>query len=176
MFVFFFSSRRRHTRSFHVTGVQTCALPISLQNGICISHVWHACYWVSEAICLARVDLCLCVMLSISMRTITAIRVSEMSLSSFRIQYCLIKRLRMLNFNGVLHVDILLLIENESMPFGPGYWYCCCKLLSTCVLMINHPDFRFYSLSSAPVCACLLEHWDNCHYLISSLCHSSLIA
>ena len=27
-FVFFFSSRRRHTRSFHVTGVQTCALPI----------------------------------------------------------------------------------------------------------------------------------------------------
>ena len=26
--VFFFSSRRRHTRSFHVTGVQTCALPI----------------------------------------------------------------------------------------------------------------------------------------------------
>ena len=27
---FFFSSRRRHTRSFHVTGVQTCALPIYL--------------------------------------------------------------------------------------------------------------------------------------------------
>ena len=27
-FSFFFSSRRRHTRSFHVTGVQTCALPI----------------------------------------------------------------------------------------------------------------------------------------------------
>src|SRR5207302_5933142 len=26
---FFFSSRRRHTR-FHVTGVQTCALPISI--------------------------------------------------------------------------------------------------------------------------------------------------
>src|SRR5216110_1249628 len=26
----FFSSRRRHTRSAHVTGVQTCALPISL--------------------------------------------------------------------------------------------------------------------------------------------------
>ena len=25
---FFFSSRIRHTRSFHVTGVQTCALPI----------------------------------------------------------------------------------------------------------------------------------------------------
>jgi len=25
---FFFSSRRRHTRFWHVTGVQTCALPI----------------------------------------------------------------------------------------------------------------------------------------------------
>ena len=28
-FCFFFSSRRRHTRSGRVTGVQTCALPIS---------------------------------------------------------------------------------------------------------------------------------------------------
>src|SRR3546814_6035270 len=28
MFVFFFSSRRRHTRCALVTGVQTCALPI----------------------------------------------------------------------------------------------------------------------------------------------------
>src|SRR3546814_1186408 len=28
--VFFFSSRRRHTRCALVTGVQTCALPISL--------------------------------------------------------------------------------------------------------------------------------------------------
>ena len=27
-FCFFFSSRRRHTRSGRVTGVQTCALPI----------------------------------------------------------------------------------------------------------------------------------------------------
>src|SRR5919197_4648435 len=27
---YFFSSRRRHTISFHVTGVQTCALPIWL--------------------------------------------------------------------------------------------------------------------------------------------------
>ena len=27
-FFFFFSSRRRHTRFWHVTGVQTCALPI----------------------------------------------------------------------------------------------------------------------------------------------------
>src|SRR3546814_2682295 len=29
-FCFFFSSRRRHTRCALVTGVQTCALPISL--------------------------------------------------------------------------------------------------------------------------------------------------
>src|SRR3546814_1910943 len=29
-FIFFFSSRRRHTRCALVTGVQTCALPISL--------------------------------------------------------------------------------------------------------------------------------------------------
>src|SRR3546814_1928196 len=31
MSFFFFSSRRRHTRCALVTGVQTCALPISLQ-------------------------------------------------------------------------------------------------------------------------------------------------
>src|SRR3546814_9823424 len=30
---FFFSSRRRHTRCALVTGVQTCALPISLDRG-----------------------------------------------------------------------------------------------------------------------------------------------
>src|SRR3546814_9320933 len=30
MFFFFFSSRRRHTRCALVTGVQTCALPISM--------------------------------------------------------------------------------------------------------------------------------------------------
>src|SRR3546814_12589226 len=29
MYIFFFSSRRRHTRCALVTGVQTCALPIS---------------------------------------------------------------------------------------------------------------------------------------------------
>src|SRR3546814_4271405 len=32
MLFFFFSSRRRHTRCALVTGVQTCALPISLAN------------------------------------------------------------------------------------------------------------------------------------------------
>src|SRR3546814_2164804 len=35
LFFFFFSSRRRHTRCALVTGVQTCALPISeLRNGL----------------------------------------------------------------------------------------------------------------------------------------------
>src|SRR3546814_2058471 len=33
VFLFFFSSRRRHTRCALVTGVQTCALPISRQLG-----------------------------------------------------------------------------------------------------------------------------------------------
>src|SRR3546814_9495418 len=32
LFVFFFSSRRRHTRCALVTGVQTCALPISMRG------------------------------------------------------------------------------------------------------------------------------------------------
>src|SRR3546814_10046531 len=32
VFVFFFSSRRRHTRCALVTGVQTCALPISCRS------------------------------------------------------------------------------------------------------------------------------------------------
>src|SRR3546814_15823665 len=32
MFFFFFSSRRRHTRCALVTGVQTCALPISVRR------------------------------------------------------------------------------------------------------------------------------------------------
>src|SRR3546814_7671722 len=32
---FFFSSRRRHTRCALVTGVQTCALPISLRKVVC---------------------------------------------------------------------------------------------------------------------------------------------
>src|SRR3546814_5270405 len=32
LFVFFFSSRRRHTRCALVTGVQTCALPISITH------------------------------------------------------------------------------------------------------------------------------------------------
>src|SRR3546814_9710309 len=34
MLCFFFSSRRRHTRCALVTGVQTCALPISLDEAV----------------------------------------------------------------------------------------------------------------------------------------------
>src|SRR3546814_1876165 len=40
--VFFFSSRRRHTRCALVTGVQTCALPISQIRNFCIiAHIDH---------------------------------------------------------------------------------------------------------------------------------------
>src|SRR3546814_2862024 len=35
--LFFFSSRRRHTRCALVTGVQTCALPICWRDGLFIS-------------------------------------------------------------------------------------------------------------------------------------------
>src|SRR3546814_9213912 len=38
-FFFFFSSRRRHTRCALVTGVQTCALPISMHTEIFVEHV-----------------------------------------------------------------------------------------------------------------------------------------
>src|SRR3546814_13099872 len=34
IFVFFFTSRRRHTRCALVTGVQTCALPISIAEDL----------------------------------------------------------------------------------------------------------------------------------------------
>src|SRR3546814_8925352 len=34
VYSFFFSSRRRHTRCALVTGVQTCALPISRPSGV----------------------------------------------------------------------------------------------------------------------------------------------
>src|SRR3546814_3172326 len=36
--VFFFSSRRRHTRCALVTGVQTCALPISFRHAAWLRH------------------------------------------------------------------------------------------------------------------------------------------
>ena len=37
--IFFFSSRRRHTRSGRVTGVQTCALPIYSNPSITVRHI-----------------------------------------------------------------------------------------------------------------------------------------
>src|SRR3546814_4986707 len=44
--VFFFSSRRRHTRCALVTGVQTCALPIYVPNSSVDVDSWEesACY------------------------------------------------------------------------------------------------------------------------------------
>src|SRR3546814_7044138 len=39
MLYFFFSSRRRHTICALVTGVQTCALPISFGNRVASLHV-----------------------------------------------------------------------------------------------------------------------------------------
>src|SRR3546814_3579158 len=41
-FLFFFSSRRRHTRCALVTGVQTCALPIFIVNNPPVNALsWH---------------------------------------------------------------------------------------------------------------------------------------
>src|SRR3546814_3978378 len=42
LFIFFFSSRRRHTRCALVTGVQTCALPISLTDRIDPKRIYPA--------------------------------------------------------------------------------------------------------------------------------------
>src|SRR3546814_9757508 len=41
MVVFFFSSRRRHTRCALVTGVQTCALPILQRLALLGIHAWQ---------------------------------------------------------------------------------------------------------------------------------------
>src|SRR3546814_10600542 len=56
VFFFFFSSRRRHTRCALVTGVQTCALPISFagffsKDEILLAAHHHApwMYWVGTA-------------------------------------------------------------------------------------------------------------------------------
>ena len=38
---FFFSSRRRHTCSSNVTGVQTCALPICFTSSAYCPHLWQ---------------------------------------------------------------------------------------------------------------------------------------
>src|SRR3546814_5974230 len=44
IFAFFFSSRRRHTRCALVTGVQTCALPISIKPPHLFDSGRHALY------------------------------------------------------------------------------------------------------------------------------------
>ena len=41
--VFVFSSRRRHTRSGRVTGVQTCALPICALSSRSSKNPWFPC-------------------------------------------------------------------------------------------------------------------------------------
>src|SRR3546814_1095256 len=50
---FFFSSRRRHTRCALVTGVQTCALPISLLGGAEVqpreTHDWGVFFGVDRS-------------------------------------------------------------------------------------------------------------------------------
>src|SRR3546814_4486260 len=59
VFVFFFSSRRRHTRCALVTGVQTCALPIcrvlglgdeAIERGLATYRsLPHRMEWIGEA-------------------------------------------------------------------------------------------------------------------------------
>ena len=45
---FFFSSRRRHTRYISVTGVQTCALPISELRNLISQEIYHGRISASE--------------------------------------------------------------------------------------------------------------------------------
>src|SRR6184192_4602837 len=49
-FFFFFSSRRRHTRCRLVTGVQTCALPISIWAAVEVLRVWIGKYGVPRSL------------------------------------------------------------------------------------------------------------------------------
>src|SRR3546814_2630634 len=51
IFFFFFSSRRRHTRCALVTGVQTCALPIS--SLAALQYVGNSDYYLQNASFLA---------------------------------------------------------------------------------------------------------------------------
>src|SRR3546814_8944593 len=55
---FFFSSRRRHTRCALVTGVQTCALPISRKF-----HVWGLTFWPQDFTFLAMLLIILALVL-----------------------------------------------------------------------------------------------------------------
>src|SRR3546814_10062153 len=54
--VFFFSSRRRHTRCALVTGVQTCALPISADGEAMLPHA-HALLASEKAMAAAARDI-----------------------------------------------------------------------------------------------------------------------
>src|SRR3546814_21086368 len=49
LYVFFFSSRRRHTRCALVTGVQTCALPISTKPASAIVLRLRPCTAASDS-------------------------------------------------------------------------------------------------------------------------------
>src|SRR3546814_6907351 len=57
--VFFFSSRRRHTRCALVTGVQTCALPISRMDDIWtlvrFGHLLGVVLWVGGIILMGAI-------------------------------------------------------------------------------------------------------------------------
>src|SRR3546814_5857946 len=50
---FFFSSRRRHTRCALVTGVQTCALPISELSRMSLSPVSRSALWLAAPLAFA---------------------------------------------------------------------------------------------------------------------------
>src|SRR3546814_9152444 len=56
MFVFFFSSRRRHTRCALVTGVQTCALPISQRRPQVRHHLSVVAHVLQERIAAVEHD------------------------------------------------------------------------------------------------------------------------
>src|SRR3546814_9188036 len=54
---FFFSSRRRHTRCALVTGVQTCALPISGYSDGRLNILWHRGQRAEKILQLLALDL-----------------------------------------------------------------------------------------------------------------------
>src|SRR3546814_5251091 len=77
VFFFFFSSRRRHTRCALVTGVQTCALPISLpfQKSKPEREVGTPCHWPS----LPRSSMTCCSSLSFGVYTLRRQQASSRS-------------------------------------------------------------------------------------------------
>src|SRR5881396_2326303 len=77
--IFFFSSRRRHTRWYEVTGVQTCALPISSLAGLvcCGGYFFGEPLDRNWTVTLSQIGNC-CV---VSFKSITASRMSRSLLS-----------------------------------------------------------------------------------------------